>query len=216
MNTGIGDAIKLAWKLAAVVKGRAADSLLDSYEAERIGFARRLVASTDRAFTLGTSQGRFAAFVRARLVPMIFPVIFRFEAMRRFAFRTVSQIMINYRGGPLSRGMAGAVQGGDRLPWVSIDGVDNFAPLVTMDWQVHVYGCAKAELAACCDKHGLPLHVFAWRDAFAAAGLARDALYLLRPDTYVALADAAGATISLDRYFADLQIEPAPRSSRAA
>ena len=37
--------------LAAVVKGRATDTLLDSYEAERIGFARKLVASTDRAFT---------------------------------------------------------------------------------------------------------------------------------------------------------------------
>ena len=40
MNTGIGDAINLAWKLAAVVRGHAPDRLLDSYEAERIGFAR--------------------------------------------------------------------------------------------------------------------------------------------------------------------------------
>src|SRR5262249_22914318 len=48
MNTGIGDAINLAWKLAAVLAGRAPDRVLDSYEAERIGFARRLVATTDR------------------------------------------------------------------------------------------------------------------------------------------------------------------------
>ena len=41
MNTGIGDAINLAWKLAAVVAGRAGDRLLDSYEAERIGFAQK-------------------------------------------------------------------------------------------------------------------------------------------------------------------------------
>ena len=32
MNTGIGDAINLAWKLAAVLAGRAPDELLDSYE----------------------------------------------------------------------------------------------------------------------------------------------------------------------------------------
>src|SRR6201994_2856997 len=64
MNTGIGDAINLAWKLASVVKGRAPATLLDSYEAERIGFARRLVATTDQAFTLATSLGGFAAFVR--------------------------------------------------------------------------------------------------------------------------------------------------------
>src|SRR5690349_14381896 len=45
MNTGIGDAINLAWKLPAVLAGHAPDKLLDSYEAERIGFARRLVAT---------------------------------------------------------------------------------------------------------------------------------------------------------------------------
>ena len=31
MNTGIGDAINLAWKLAAVLAGRASDELLDSF-----------------------------------------------------------------------------------------------------------------------------------------------------------------------------------------
>ena len=40
MNTGIGDAVNLAWKLAAVLNGGARDGLLDSYERERIGFAR--------------------------------------------------------------------------------------------------------------------------------------------------------------------------------
>ncbi len=39
MNTGIGDAVNLAWKLAAVVGGRANRSILDTYEAERIAFA---------------------------------------------------------------------------------------------------------------------------------------------------------------------------------
>ena len=55
MNTGIGDAVNLGWKLAAVVGGRAHASILDSYEQERIGFARQLVATTDRAFTGVTS-----------------------------------------------------------------------------------------------------------------------------------------------------------------
>ena len=48
MNTGIGDAVNLAWKLAAVLQGRAHFRLLESYEPERIAFARRLVASTRR------------------------------------------------------------------------------------------------------------------------------------------------------------------------
>jgi hypothetical protein len=33
---------------------------------------------------------------------------------------------------------------------------------------------------------------------------------LLRPDTYVALADPSGAPDALDRYFADHRIRPAP------
>jgi 2-polyprenyl-6-methoxyphenol hydroxylase-like FAD-dependent oxidoreductase len=46
MNTGIGDAINLGWKLAHVLQGRADPSLLDSYEPETIGFARSLVSTT--------------------------------------------------------------------------------------------------------------------------------------------------------------------------
>jgi 2-polyprenyl-6-methoxyphenol hydroxylase-like FAD-dependent oxidoreductase len=209
MNTGIGDAINLAWKLAAVVQGRASDRLLDSYEAERIGFARRLVASTDRAFTFATGDGQLAGFVRTRLAPIVLPLLFSFEAVRRFAFRTVSQTMINYRGSALSRGMAGRVQGGDRLPWVPLDGVDNFGSLTGTDWQVHVYGEASGELSDWCAQKKLPLHVFAWTPDHGYAGLAHNALYLLRPDTYVALAEASGSPAALDRYFADTGIKPA-------
>jgi len=58
-------------------------------------------------------------------------------------FRTVSQTAVNYRGSSLSAGRAGAVHGGDRLPWVktglNLD-EDNFAPLASLDWQIHVYG----------------------------------------------------------------------------
>src|SRR5262249_35679016 len=158
-----------------------------------IGFARRLVASTDRAFTFATGEGRLAALVRTRLAPIVLPAIFSFEAMRRFAFRTISQTMINYRGGPLSRGTAGRVQGGDRLPWVAVDGVDNFAPLTRMDWQIHVYGEAGRDVGEWCKGRNLPLHIFAWRPEYGVAGLARNALYLLRPDTYVALADVSGS-----------------------
>jgi 2-polyprenyl-6-methoxyphenol hydroxylase-like FAD-dependent oxidoreductase len=214
MNTGIGDAINLAWKLAAVVAGRAPDGLLDSYEAERIGFARRLVATTDRAFSFATAEGRLADFVRTRVAPVVIPAAFAFEAVRRFAFRTVSQIMLNYREGPLSRGVAGSVHGGDRLPWAPIDGADNFASLTAMDWQVHVYGSANSALTAWCARQNVPLHAFAWRSEYERAGLARDALYLLRPDSYVALADTMGTPDALDRYLADRGIHTAP--SRAS
>jgi 2-polyprenyl-6-methoxyphenol hydroxylase-like FAD-dependent oxidoreductase len=203
MNTGIGDAINLAWKLAAVLAGHAPDKLLDSYEVERIGFARRLVATTDRVFSFVTAEGRIADIIRTRIAPVVLPAAMAFEAAREYLFRTVSQITLNYRGAPLSVGAAGHVHGGDRLPWVFIDGKDNFEPLAEMNWQVHVYGSANADLSAWCASHGVPLHVFHWRSEHEAAGLVRDATYLLRPDTYVALADTSGAPGALDRYCAD-------------
>jgi 3-(3-hydroxy-phenyl)propionate hydroxylase len=47
-NTGIADAENLAWKLAAVLKGRAAPSLLDTYHDERHEAARQNVMVTNR------------------------------------------------------------------------------------------------------------------------------------------------------------------------
>ena len=41
LNSGVGDAHNLAWKLAAVARGAADDALLDSYEAERRPVAQR-------------------------------------------------------------------------------------------------------------------------------------------------------------------------------
>ena len=116
MNTGIGDAINLAWKLAAVLQGKADDSLLDTYEAERIGFARVLAATTDRIFMAITSTGRWARFVRIWLFPTFMPLLVKFAFVRRFMFRTVSQTRIQYRESKLSEGQAGPLRGGDRLP----------------------------------------------------------------------------------------------------
>jgi 2-polyprenyl-6-methoxyphenol hydroxylase-like FAD-dependent oxidoreductase len=206
MNTGIGDAFNLAWKLAAVLSGQASDSLLDSYEGERIGFARRLVATTDRMFSFATAEGRIADMMRTRVAPILLSTVAQFDMAREYIFRTISQITLNYRGGPLSHGAAGHVHGGDRLPWVSADGVDNYTTLTEINWQVHVYGTPSPALIAWCDARALPLHVFDWHAKHEAAGLARNALYLLRPDTYVALADPPATPAALDRYFADHQI----------
>jgi hypothetical protein len=101
----------------------------------------------------------------------------------------------------LSEGRAGKVQGGDRLPWVDVEGVDNYRPLRAMDWQIHVYGEAAADLRAWCETRTLPLHTFAWQPEYEKAGLARDAFYLLRPDTYVALASPGQSPEIAARYF---------------
>ena len=196
MNTGIGDAINLAWKLKAALDG-APDALLDSYETERIAFARRLVKTTDQAFTVATADGQFANLVRVWLAPVVLEAALSFEAAREFAFRTVSQINVNYRASPLSQGRAGQVHAGDRMPWVVVDGVDNYDALTKTVWQAQVYGVALPDLVAWCADKKLPLQTFPWAPAYARVGLAQNALYLVRPDTYVGLADETGSAAAL-------------------
>jgi 2-polyprenyl-6-methoxyphenol hydroxylase-like FAD-dependent oxidoreductase len=212
MNTGIGDAVNLAWKLAAALHGRAKPALLDSYEPERIAFARRLVATTDQAFTGVTSEGAIARALRLRIVPFLIPSLFAFRVIRRFLFRTVSQTTVNYRTSTLSQGRAGKVHGGDRLPWVKTSSggpeTDNFKPLTSLDWQVHIYGNAGPEIRAICEQRRLPLHVFGWQRATSRSGLRRDAVYLVRPDGYIAMVDREGHAEALTSYFDTRQITP--------
>ncbi|WP_367374842.1 FAD-dependent monooxygenase [Pseudomonas lini] len=208
MNTGIGDAINLAWKLATVLSGGATPKLLDSYETERIAFARRLVATTDRVFSFVTADGPIADLVRMRVAPFLIPKMISLEPVREFMFRTVSQTTLNYRGMPLSEGVAGHVHGGDRLPWAHDGEGDNFESLKNPTWQVHVYGETSDEMIAWCTEHHLPLQVFDWRPVFETVGLARNGFYLLRPDTYVAIAEYSADPKVIERYFRDRGIRP--------
>jgi 2-polyprenyl-6-methoxyphenol hydroxylase-like FAD-dependent oxidoreductase len=209
MNTGIGDAVNLAWKLAAILRNRAGASLLETYEPERIAFARRLVATTDEAFTGVTSDGAFARLVRLHIAPILFPLITEVSSLRRLLFRTVSQTAVNYRGSSLSEGRAGRLQGGDRLPWVKVNGdEDNFARLTSLDWQVHMYGDADPTLQAMCEARRLPLHTFPWRPDMGGAGLERRAVYLVRPDGYVAVADPHGSAMTITSYLDARKLAP--------
>jgi 2-polyprenyl-6-methoxyphenol hydroxylase-like FAD-dependent oxidoreductase len=89
MNTGLQDAANLGWKLAAVLRGRAPDSLLGSYEAERHPVGRMVLRTS-------------GALLRMALLP--------YAPMR--AVRDVvagSAVKI----GPLARRFAGTVSGID-------------------------------------------------------------------------------------------------------
>jgi hypothetical protein len=206
MNTGIGDAINLAWKLKAVLAGKAEDTLLDTFEAERRAFALRLVNTTDQAFKFVASSGHLAEIVRTRLAPILLPQIVRFDAAREYIFRTLSQITLNYRGKGLDVGHAGTVHGGERLPWVRGEGFDNYGPLKRMDWQVHVYGEAQDALKRWCGARGVPMHTYPWSDAIGEAGLKKDAVYLIRPDTYVAFASMAQDPVAMDAFLEKVRI----------
>lgn len=204
MNTGLGDAMNLAWKLAAVLGGRAKTDLLDTYEPERIAFARKLVATTDRAFKAASSKGRIAEVIRTDVVPRIVPRILNTNIGRRVFFRALSQTGIQYRMSPWSGKSVGAVRSGDRLPWVAPtqpNQSDNFTPLGSLDWQCHVYGAASPELHSRCDGRRLALHVFPFDERVTTADLTEDAVYLVRPDGYLGAVFGAGDAIAdLDEY----------------
>jgi hypothetical protein len=208
MNTGIGDAVNLAWKLAAVLQKRASQALLDSYEPERIAFAHSLIRGTDQAFRLVSGRSWLSDVWRLFVMPNILARLLKTKVGSRFFFGLVSQTRISYRGSSVSRGKAGAVAGGDRLPWIDDARGDNFAPLAALDWQVHVYGEAKEPFADRVAAAGIALHQFDWTDAMGKAGLMRDAAYLVRPDGHVGLATASQDADAFASYVAELAIKP--------
>jgi hypothetical protein len=55
-----------------------------------------------------------------------------------------------------------------------------------------VYGDAATAIHELCRVRRLALHVFPWRDEMGRAGLCRDAVYLVRPDGYIGMADSHG------------------------
>ncbi|MEO8813982.1 MAG: FAD-dependent monooxygenase, partial [Mycobacterium sp.] len=97
MNTGIGDAENLAWKLALVVTGRADPGLLDAYAAERRPLAQHVVASTSFATIVANGEGRLGGLLRDHVAV---PLLNRGWLQRRIVEKT-SQLQISYRRGPL-------------------------------------------------------------------------------------------------------------------
>src|SRR5262249_38460944 len=124
MNTGLQDAYNLAWKLALVIAGRADPALLESYEAERIPVANRLLGTTDGAFRLLGAESKVAGFFRTKVFAKIMAAAMKRAFARRVAFATLSQTGIGYPRGPLACNLPGVRRGapraGDRFPWLRV------------------------------------------------------------------------------------------------
>ena len=81
MNTGIGDAVDLAWKLAAVIEGWGHDGLLDSYGLERRPVAQRAVREAS-----GNLRRMMSPQPDARLLaPTYEGALARYELGRRYS-----------------------------------------------------------------------------------------------------------------------------------
>ncbi len=97
MNLGMQDAYNLAWKLALVVRGRAPESLLDSYEPERRPLALSVLEESDKDQKRAMIQGRFGQAVRNNVLEMLM----RFPALMKKRGELNAQIGWSYRGSPI-------------------------------------------------------------------------------------------------------------------
>jgi len=222
MNTGLQDAYNLAWKLALVVKGRANAGLLDTYEAERIPVARRLLSTTDRAFMLIVSDNWLAGLFRTRILARVLAFAMTIERIRKLAFRTISQIGIHYRESPLSKTLPdlpdGAPRAGDRFPWLQLKfhanspAEDLFQELDDTRFNLIVIG--QPAPSAMPSGLGDLLRTHLIRDdvhnvkALARAQISGPAYFLLRPDGYVGLAGTRLEAETLTRYLAEAHLRP--------
>ncbi len=122
MNTGLQDAYNLAWKLAGVSSQKLQPTILESYAAERMPVARKLLQTTDRFFNLINSQNIFNRFLRNQIFPKLIRFLWEKESFREFGFRTISQIGINYRNSKINLNLSKAenIKAGDRLPFIKI------------------------------------------------------------------------------------------------
>lgn len=113
MLTGLGDAENLAWKLALVVRNRAGESLVDTYEAERRPLAAQVLRGTTTVTKMNIAASPVGRFVRDRvLVPLL-----NLAWVQRWTSYSASQLWVSYRRGPL--GVARSARKprpGDRIP----------------------------------------------------------------------------------------------------
>jgi hypothetical protein len=217
MNTGLQDSYNLGWKLALVVSGRAGETLLDSYESERVPVAERLLKTTDQLFSLIVSDRWLAGIFRTRVLAKILAFAMTIDRVRKLAFRTISQIGIRYPRSPLSETLAGlpndAPRAGDRFPWVRLKFSANTAPEDLFarldDTRFNLIVIGQPSLPDDFSKlNGLMLIHEISDDPInnrelVRAGIPKPSFYLLRPDGHVGLVGEHLEAAALTRYLSE-------------
>jgi 2-polyprenyl-6-methoxyphenol hydroxylase-like FAD-dependent oxidoreductase len=189
MNTGIQDGYNLAWKLAFVLKGKAGEKLLETYNEERLPNAKNLLETTDRFFNLAASPDWIFRFLRIYVFPYVASLAFSIDAVKKFVFPRVSQIGINYRKSSLSVSHGNfEVKAGMRMPYFETEGASIYDRL--REPKFHFLTFYENENRASFEKPILPDFV----DFYALLldpnlakifGADRTFSVLLRPDNYI-------------------------------
>ncbi len=103
MNTGMQDAINLAWKLALVSRGEAVDALLDSYSPERSKVGDVVLRNASLLTDMATLSNRAALAARNVALRLLLGL----HAVQDKMATTMSETNIGYGDGPLSQGRHG-------------------------------------------------------------------------------------------------------------
>ncbi|MGH7883071.1 MAG: FAD-dependent monooxygenase [Candidatus Dormibacteraceae bacterium] len=96
MNTSLGDAYNLGWKLASVVNHQAQACLLDSYEQERRPIAIAVENGTDKVFNLQISGNPILNRIRLTFVPLLVRALHHF-GFDKAIYRAIAQMWVAYR-----------------------------------------------------------------------------------------------------------------------
>jgi 2-polyprenyl-6-methoxyphenol hydroxylase-like FAD-dependent oxidoreductase len=203
MNSGVGDAIDLSWKLAATLAGWGGPNLLKSYEAERRQIGERNVGAS-RYATIGRRKWRAmwrpniredsadGAETRSKLSAIADVEQRKSNEMigAELGYRYVdSPIICNVPGGPehLFREYQPTTWPGARLPHVWLDDGTPIQDRIPDGYTVLVLGGTKADpggLAAALRARGAPVTVLKVPDNSAREIYGYD-LILVRPDLHV-------------------------------
>mgnify|MGYP003574991973 CR=1 FL=1 len=181
MNTGIQDAYNLAWKMAFVLKGKAAESLLETYSDERKANAINLLNTTDRLFDIFAGRGILTNFFRQNILPLILKLVTSTVFLNRFIFPTLSQIGINYFHSRLTlKSKVGNVAAGDRMPWFKINERSIYDDLKEPTCKLLYFGNGTAQKSEFGDITQLSINIIP--EIF---GNQTEFYIILRPDNYI-------------------------------
>jgi 2-polyprenyl-6-methoxyphenol hydroxylase-like FAD-dependent oxidoreductase len=174
MNTGIQDACNLAWKLAMVHHGAAADWLLDSYSAERSPVAAEVLKETGALTSLATMHNPGLLAMRNTVVSLVLG----FSPAKHAMAEKLSELAIHYPESPLNG--AGShphrPKPGERAPVQSVPVGAGSSPRFAL------FADPSDEVQALLTRFPKLL------EAKARAPFAEGGLWLVRPDGYVAAA----------------------------
>ncbi|MHC9291803.1 FAD-dependent oxidoreductase [Mycobacterium sp. LTG2003] len=190
MLTGIGDAENLAFKLALVARDRAADTLIDTYEAERRPLATEVLRGTSAVTRVNVASNPAGRFVRDHVATRIFGL----AAVQRWTTYTASQLWVSYRKGPLG-GRGRKPRPGDRIPDLACTRADGTSTRLHNElggrWALLVPATASADPEAVHRRLG---------DFVGTLSHDGEETMLIRPDAHLAWRGSPGDVDDLDRW----------------